>query len=551
MSLFGIFDLFKPGYYASHDGVGHVIRMEEFYNSFRDGEFPVRWSKRLYFGYGYPFFNFNYPGVYLAGLPVMLAGFSATEAMKAETIGAFIFSGVLMYLYLRRKVDQPFAYLGAILYLYAPYRMSNIYVRGSVAEAGAFVFPPLLLWAAEALVVRKKKAIFMTALIVGAMGISHNISALLLSGVFFGYLILLSVERKSGWVLIRGIISFLLGIGLSAFFLVPALYEKGWTFLDLTIARDYPNYFVSLRQLIDPGWGFGGAGIGPGSMSLNLGWVQMGLVVIGMATLFLGVRKKIREYAFGDYFLFGFCLLMVFVSVFFMIPVSKIIWDHLPLLPFVQFPWRFTLLAVPSFAVIGALTMQVIFNKRSGIIRWLVVILLTGLCLYLSSGQWHRNRTVYVKQYSGEAIPGSTTWADEQATRWLVPRPTKIPQNKIESDDPLFSFEVFKWKTQEHSYHIRANRPATISENTMYYPGWMVFVDGKKAGVDYQNSRFPGRLVYQVSAGEHLITSRLTETPLREAVDWLSLGTLWFIVLGILFPGDFFSHVITKVFTKH
>src|SRR5258708_1724992 len=128
LTLPGISDLFKPGYYTSHDGEGHIIRMDGFYHAFLDGQFPVRWSKRLYFGYGYPFFNFNYPSTYYFGLPVMLLGYSATTAMKTETVVMYVASAVLMFLYLRRKVSWPFAILGAVIYIYAPYRLLNIYV---------------------------------------------------------------------------------------------------------------------------------------------------------------------------------------------------------------------------------------------------------------------------------------------------------------------------------------------------------------------------------------------------------------------------------------
>src|SRR5258708_7318600 len=131
--------------------MGHVIRMDEFYRAFRDGEFPVRWSKRLYFGYGYPFFNFNYPSIYYTALPVMLLGFSASVAMKAEMGAAFMLSGVFMYAYMRRKVRAPFAVLAAVLYMYAPYRFVNMYVRVSLAESAAFIFRPFLMWGGESI----------------------------------------------------------------------------------------------------------------------------------------------------------------------------------------------------------------------------------------------------------------------------------------------------------------------------------------------------------------------------------------------------------------
>lgn len=510
LSLFGIADLFKSGYYSSHDGIGHVIRMEEFYQAFNDGQIPVRWSKRLYFGYGYPFFNFNYPSIYYLGIPLMKVGLSATDTMKAETMLAFVASGGLMFLYLQRKVRWQVAVLGAVLYLYAPYRMSNIYVRGSVAEAMAFIFPPLLLWGAESL--GNIRSILWLSLVIGFMGISHNISALLLSAFYFGYLGFLSLLQKSLWPVIKGSLAFALGILMAAFFLVPALYEKKWTFLDLTIAKDYPNYFVNLWQLVDPRWSFG---VEP----LNLGWVILGLFL----TALIWGRRLV------------FFILTVVVSIFFMLPPSKIFWDHLPLLPFVQFPWRFTMLTVPALVVGGVLGTEKFLKN------WVIVFLIV-LTLILASVTWSRSQVEFAPVFPGDAIPGSTTWAHEQATRWLVPKPDKIPKDKIENAN----YNILFWKTGEHDYKIIANGKTPVVENTMYYPGWKVFVDGKETSVDYQNKDYPGRLVYFVTSGGHEIKSIFTENTLRKTVDIISLVTFVGVVLSLLF-----SYVVPQISSKH
>lgn len=481
--------------------------MEEFYRAFKDGNIPVRWSERLYWGYGYPFFNFNYPSIYYLGVPLMAAGVSAAAAMKLETAGFFAVSGIVMYLYLARKVKPLYALLGAVLYLYAPYRMGNIYVRGSVAEAVSFVFPPLLLWGAES-------PSLWLALVIGLMGISHNISMLLLSGFYFGYLAILAVAQRNWRHFLKGAGVYILGILMAAFFIVPALYEKQWTFLDLTIARDYPDHFVYFQQFFDPRWGFGGSGPGAGDgMSLSLGLVQIGLALVAL--------KSIKKNSLAI-----FCYLTIFVSVFFMLPVSKFLWDRVPLLPFVQFPWRFTMLTVPALAIAGS------FVQTKNI----VAVSLIGLTILSANYMWRRNQTEVVPVISGDAIPGSTTWAHEQATRWLVPKPDRVPAAKIENA----AYQINLWKTNEHSYVI--NGSGQITENTMYYPGWKVFVDGVEQPVNYDD----GKINYTVSAGQHQIKAVFTETPLRKSLDLLSLGTFGLVVLGLLF-----RYVVPKVAAKH
>lgn len=493
--------------------MGHVIRLDEFYRSLGDGHFPVRWSGRLYFGYGYPFFNFNYPLVYYLGAPLMAIGLNAADAVKGEFILTYLLSGALMFFYLRRKVGLPFAVLGAVLYLYAPYRLLNIYVRGSVAESMAFVFPPLLLWCAELLAENKKRSILVTATVFGFLGISHNISALLLTGFFFTYLGFRAAAQKSFRLLLKGAVSFGWGIAMAAFFMLPALYEKKWTFLDLTLARDYPNYFISPLQLVESGWGFG-------AVTLNLGYMAMFLAALSLAK----IRKSL---------ILPFCFLIIAVAIFFMLPVSRFLWDRVPLLPFVQFPWRFIMLTVPVLAVAGVVGLEQILEKFSAKVKLLVVIFLIATTLFLAKDQWRRNQTEPVPVFLGEAIPGSTTWAHEQATRWLIPKPDRIPNEKIENA----FYQIKSWKTNEHIYAIRATK-TLMTENTMYYPGWKVFVDGQEQEINYDN----GKINFKVSPGNHEVISKFGETNFRKAADLVSIVAVLSLFLG---------YMVLQIFPQH
>jgi hypothetical protein len=62
----------------------------------------------------------------------------------------------------------------------------------------------------------------------------------------------------------------------------------------------------------------------------------------------------------------------------------------------------------------------------------------------------------------------------------------------------------------------------TVVENTMYYPGWEVSLDGKSVPINYLNKIYPGRIVYEASAGKHLVITTLRETPLRSSMDLIS-----------------------------
>lgn len=528
-------DLFKDGYFTSHDGEGHIIRMQEFYNAFADGMFPVRWSMRLYYGYGYPFFNFNYPLVYYAGLPTMMLGYSATAAMEVEMVVTFVLSGIFMYLYLRRKTASSLALAGSVMYMYAPYRLLNVYVRGSVAESAAFIFPPLILWAIEAIAEKRKLSMPWAAIVIALLGLSHNISALLLFAFYFAYALFLWVAKKDWRVFWRSSLAFFLGILMALFFLVPALYEKSYTFLDTTIAKDYPDHFILPVQLVKSGWDFGSSVAGPNDgQSFNLGWVNLALSLLALVLVF-NTWKIVKKRSWLT--VFFYMLTITLVSLFFMFTPSKILWDSLPLLPFVQFPWRFISLTVPTLSILAVFALELLSHKY-GLNKWkqaLLAFFVIALTMFFAKDQWRLNQTLFWSNPAGQALLGTTTWADEQATQWLTPRPKTIPAQRIEIINGADPIVIEEWKTHQHQYSFTVSEESKVVEHTMYYPGWRLLVNGQEAEIDYQDQDYPGEIVYKVVPGEYKVTTKLTETTMRSLVNYISLLTtlgvfLWMIM---------------------
>ena len=141
--------LFKQGMFVSDDANWMIIRLSDFHRSFADGQFPVRWGSRLNFEYGYPVYNFLYPGVYYLGEIVHLFKFNFVNSIKI-LFGLSIFCSVIFsFKWLQRFFENFSAFIGSLIYIYFPYHVFDIYKRCSLGEAIAFSFLPLVLWAIE------------------------------------------------------------------------------------------------------------------------------------------------------------------------------------------------------------------------------------------------------------------------------------------------------------------------------------------------------------------------------------------------------------------
>ncbi len=87
----------------------------------------------------------------------------------------------------------------------------------------------------------------------------------------------------------------------------------------------------------------------------------------------------------------------------------------------------------------------------------------------------------------------------------------------------------------KHTYRINVLEKSRILENTLYFPGWNVLVDGKLTNVEFQDPKNRGLITFFLDKGVHNISVLFNETKLRLASDMVSLlGLLLLMFLGIL-----------------
>ena len=271
--------LVVPGYFGASDDI-HIAWLGLFDQTVKIGQLPPRYVPGLSYWFGYPLFNFVFPlPFYLAEIFVLL-GFGLVGSVKMLLLVSVVASGLCMYKFLRALVEPELALAGAFIYVYTPYRATEIYVRGAFGESLSFVFLPLLFlgWV-KVLQGEARKGICLLALALGLLVMTHNI----VSYMFFGFLLLaVLVVRKKLPSLILAIV---LGLVSSAFFWLPALIDSNLMKYDTVFS--YFDHFPTLKQLVTPHFGYGASVPGPwDGMSFFLGTVNIGFVVIGSAFIF-------------------------------------------------------------------------------------------------------------------------------------------------------------------------------------------------------------------------------------------------------------------------
>ena len=91
---------------------------------------------------------------------------------------------------------------------------------------------------------------------------------------------------------------------------------------------------------------------------------------------------------------------------------------------------------------------------------------------------------------------------------------------------------------------VEAKGEIRILENTLYFPGWTVSVDGKPVTIEFQDQDHRGIITFHVDSGKHLVNIVYKDTKIRKFSDVVSLVSL--AVLGLFI----FRSKIKKSYNK-
>ncbi len=505
-SLLPILSLLNSGMPVVHDGQDHVARIANFYAALKDGILVPRWAANLNWGYGHPVLMFLYPlPSYLASL-FHFIGFSLVDSTKLVFGLSFVASALTMYLWMRAAFDKNAAVIAAVLYTLAPYRFVDLYVRGAIGEHLAFVFPPLILYFLQ------KRSFIGMSVSLAALILSHNAVALMFLPIIGLYaLYILIFEEKKKWLFtVHCFLSFILGFSLSAFFWVPALLEGRFTLRDIVTAGEALRRFVPWSQFFYSPWNYGGTD----TLTKSLGIPQW-VGIIGALFLLTKTKEKKRKVLIAGSFV------ALTVSIFMMTEWSRPIWASIRILQNFQFPWRFLSVSVFMAAFLGGIAFAQT-KKLFLILYCLCIIFVTFLMWHPKGYQIHEDSL-----YSG--VYSSTTDTGESSPIWSVRFMEHAPAAHLEVIDGKATVKETKRTTTIHEYELVVDKPTLMLENTVYFPGWMIYLNGVPTDIQFQNPNYRGLMTFRVTEDTKSVRVAFEDTKVRKTANVISLTSLVFL----------------------
>ena len=503
---------FWLGTASGHDISFHISSWFDAASQWKQGILFPRWTEWANYGFGEPRFIFYPPLSWMlgAGLGSLFpwTWIPALFVLVVQTFAGMSAFGLLRH----TSGNLRFAFLGTAAYAANPYALLVIYLRSDFAELLATAFFPLLLLAGLRLsgMIDKnppgRRAVVQFALLFAAVWLSNAPAGVLASYSLALLFLWATVTQKRFQPALCGASGLALGLGLAAFYIVPAAYEQRWVNISGALTGGLTpneNFLFAVTQDAEHD-----------AFNRIASYIAILLIAwILVAATSEWRRNSAKTQVDDSRKVFGAMVTVGVVASVMMVRVTNPLWALLPKLRFVQFPWRLMMVLAAVFAFFVALAARRAFVFSA--IALVLALSLTGA--YLVKHAWWDTEDVNAVK---EAMDSQAGFEGTDEYDPLGDDHTDVPQNQpetkaiVEKGEPESAqkpeFRIVRWTAEERVVAMRLAAPARIRLKLLQYPAWVVSVNGK--AVPLQRTVSYDAVVVLVPSGQSRIEARFTRT---------------------------------------
>ena len=499
---------------SGHDVEFHLYSWLEVLAQWNQGIVYPRWASLAHFGYGEPRFIFYPPASWALGA-ILSRIVPWTIAVDIYIWASLVAAGVSMFFLARIFLDRRDATFAAALYAVNPYHLVIVYWRSSFAELLASALLPLLLLLLLRAEEQNPRLTLWLGLLLACAWLINAPAAVM---VHYSMALLMAVsawQRRSARILMSGTAAVLLGVALSAFYLLPAIYEQRWVNIGEAVSagsRPADNFLFAHTPEPDHD-----------AFNHLISWIALAEIAVTAAAAWRARKWRRRNRQLWA----GLAVWAVVCSVL-MLPVSNLLWNILPKLRFMQFPWRWLLCMGVPFT----------FFVVMGVRRWTAraAIYLAMLCVisfgwrYFQAPWWDNAadlREMQDNMATGVGYEGTDEYTPAGADPSAV---DKDAQRATVDGTAQAAIRIPEWNAEHKVILAQMSAPDNLALKLFNYPAWHVEVNGRQVHPGAREST--GQMLVPVEAGANLVQINFIRTWDRTLGGWISVLAVFLAVAG-------------------
>ena len=472
---------------SGHDVEFHLYSWLEVLSQWKHGVIYPRWAGLAHFGYGEPRFIFYPPASWTLG--AFLSAISPwVLASNIYIWVSLVAAGVAMFYLARQWFDRRDATFAAVLYAVNPYHLAIVYWRSAFAELlASFLLPLLLLLLLRADRHTRRNTVLLAFALCLAW-LTNAPAAVMIHYSFALLILIVAWKHRSPAVLIAGAAAVLLAAAMAAFYLFPAIYEQKWVDIAQSIsagARPLDNFlFVRTTDAEHD------------AFNRVISWIAVAEISVTFAAAWAARAWQRRNPTL-------WLLLIVWAGVcaFLMFPASNLLWNVLPKLRYMQFPWRLLLCVDVPF------TLFLLMATRSWISRCAVYLAMLGVIVFgwnHYQPPWWNNAADLREMQDNVATGVGYEGTDEYAPQGADPSAVDKSVRRATVAGPArAAIHIIEWDAERKLLTADLSATDTLALKLFNYPAWKVEINGRP--VQAMSREGTGQMLIPVQAGMNKI----------------------------------------------
>ena len=493
---------------SGHDVEFHLYSWLEVLSQWKQGIVYPRWAALAHFAYGEPRFMFYPPASWILGA-ALSAIFPWTLVASIYIWLVLVAAGVSMFLLARQWFDRRDATYAAILYAVNPYHLAIVYWRSAFAELLASALLPLLLLLLLRAGEKGRRITVLLALVLASAWLINAPAAVMIHYSLGLLMVVIAWQRRSPRVLLVGSTAVILGAALAAFYLVPAVFEQRWVNIAQAVSagsRPSDNFlFVHTTDAVHD------------AFNRLISWVALAEIVLTIAAAWLARtwRDRNRElwYALAAWAVA--CSVLMF-------SVTNPLWEVLPKLRFMQFPWRWLLCLGIPFTLFTAMGVR---RWTSRLALYLATLVVLAFVWQHFQPPWWDKAADLREMQDNMATGAGYEGTDEYAPVGADPSSVDKEARRVTVEGAAHAaIRVSEWNVENKLFIAEMSAPDNLVLRLFNYPAWRVEVNGRRVQAGAREGT--GQMTVPVEAGANRVQITFIRTWDRTAGAWTSLVAL-------------------------